>query len=127
MGDLRASPQCQRLFTVHCALLTAVLPRAVDAEGAQGIGFLFLEKVFDDVIDAAAAGAASQAGAEFGEVAVVAGGNYFDVAVFGVADPAAQVEFAGLAVHEPAEADALNSALNEEMKNHAISQGQSCR
>jgi hypothetical protein len=104
------------LSTVHCPLLFS--PRAVNAEGAEGFGFPLIEKMLDDVIDTASAGAAAQAGAEFGEVAVIAGGDNFHVAIFGIADPAAQVEFAGFAMHEPAEADALNSALNEEVKNH---------
>ena len=47
-----------------------------------------------------------------------AGGHNFDVAVFGVAHPAAQVEFAGFALDKPAKANTLHTALNEEMKNH---------
>ncbi len=81
---------------------------------------LLVEMVLDEAIDAAAARAAAKAGAQLGQVIGLAGGNHFHVAVFGVAHPAAQVELAGLALHKPAEADALHAALNEEMKNHAI-------
>jgi hypothetical protein len=62
--------------------------------------------------------------AEFVEVFGGAGGDYFDIAVFSVADPAVELEFAGFTVNEPAEAYALYAALNEEMKDH-IDQSQS--
>jgi hypothetical protein len=75
--------------------------------------------VFEEAVDAAAAGAAAEALAQFVQVFCGAGGHDFDVAVFGVADPAAEVEFAGFAVNEPAEAYALYATLNEKMENHS--------
>ena len=84
-------------------------------EGAEILGFLFIEVVFDKAVDPASAGAAAEAPAEFVEVFGGAGGDDFDVAVFGVADPAAEVNLAGFAVNEPAEADTLYAALNEEV------------
>ena len=45
-------------------------------------------------------------------------GYDFDIAVFRVADPAAEVELAGFAMDEPAEANALYAATDEEVKNH---------
>jgi len=77
--------------------------------------------VLDEVIDAASARAATQAGAQLGQVGFVAVRHHFHVAVFGVAHPAAQVEFAGLAVYIPAEAHALHATLNQEMKDHKVS------
>ena len=74
--------------------------------------------MFDDGVDAAAAGAFVELGAEFGEVFRVAGGDDFDVAGVGVADPAAEAELGGFAVDEPAEADALDAAADEEVKDH---------
>ena len=95
------------------------------------IGFFVVEVVFDEAVNAAAARAAAEAVAEVGEVFDGAGGDDFDIAVFGVADPAAQVEFAGFAVYEPAKAYALYAALNEEVKNHiatkaSVSDGRLC-
>jgi hypothetical protein len=81
-------------------------------------GFAFVEIVFDEAVDAAATGAAAQAGAQFGQVGFFAVGDHFHFAVFGVAHPAAQVEFAGFAVNEPAEAYSLHATLNEKVKNH---------
>lgn len=95
------------------------LPGAFDLEGAEVFGFFVVEVVFDETIDAAAARAAAEALAELVEVFGGAGGDNFDVAVFGVADPAAQVEFAGFAVNEPAKADTLHASLNEKMENHS--------
>jgi hypothetical protein len=51
-----------------------------------------------------------QRSAQFGEVFRFTGCDYFHVAVFGVADPAAQGQLAGLAMDEPAEAYALDAA-----------------
>jgi hypothetical protein len=71
--------------------------------------------VLDEAIDAAAAWAALQTGTKFVEIGGLAGGDNFHVTLFGVAHPATKVEFAGLAVHEPAEANTLHAALNEEV------------
>ena len=76
------------------------------------------------MVDAAAAGAAAEALAEFIEVFGGASGDNFDVAIFGVADPAPKIEFAGFAVNEPAEAYSLYAALDEEVENH-VNQSQS--
>lgn len=102
-------------------------PRSLDSEGGEGGGFRIVEIVLDDAVDAAAAGAAAEAGAEFGEVFYVSRGDHFHVAVFGVADPASEVELAGLAVNEPAEAYPLHASLDEEVKDHGHRQGQFCR
>lgn len=48
------------------------------------------------------------------------GGDDFDVAVWRVAHPAAQAERGGFAVDEPAEAYALNTALNEEVLDDGV-------
>ena len=76
--------------------------------------------MFDDVVNAASAGALAEAGAEFGEVVGCPGCDDFNVAIFSVADPAGEAEFAGLAVDEPAEADTLYATLNKKMKNHGV-------
>ena len=74
--------------------------------------------MFDQVIHAAAAGSAAQAGTQLGQVFSATRCDDFHVAVLGVAYPAAQVEFAGLAVHEPAKAYTLHTSSNQKMKNH---------
>jgi hypothetical protein len=74
--------------------------------------------VFEEAVDAAAAGATAETMAQFVQVFCGASGYDFNVAVFGVADPAAEVEFAGFAVNEPAEAHTLHATLNEEVENH---------
>jgi hypothetical protein len=74
--------------------------------------------VLYDLVDAAAARAFFKLGAEFVEIFGRAGGDDFDCAVVGVADPAAKAELGGLAMDEPAKADALNAAADEEVKNH---------
>jgi len=94
------------------------LPGALDFEVAEVSGFGFVEFVLDDLVDAAAAGTFLELGAEIGEVFGGAGGEDFDVAGVGVADPAAKAELGGFAVDEPAKADALNAAADEEVKNH---------
>ena len=95
-----------------------MLPGAFDLKGAEVLSFFFVEVVFDEAIDAAAAGSAAEAAAQFVEVFGGAGGYDLDVAIFGVADPAAQGEFAGFAVYEPAEADTLYATLNEKVEDH---------
>jgi len=87
-------------------------------EGAEVLGFLFVQVVFDEAIDAAAARATAETFTKVGQIFSGAGRDDFDVAVFGVAHPAAEVELAGFAVNIPAESDALYPALNEEVENH---------
>ena len=74
--------------------------------------------VLDESINATATWASAEALAKFVQIFGRAGGDYFHVAIFGVADPSPQEEFAGFAVNEPAEANTLYAALNEEVKNH---------
>ena len=76
--------------------------------------------MLDDLVDAAAAGAFVELGAEVGERCGVSGDEDFDLAGVGVADPAAQAELGGFAVDEPAEADALDAAADEEVENHTM-------
>jgi hypothetical protein len=94
------------------------LPGALDFEVAEVGRFGFVELVLDDFVDAAAAGAFFEFGAELVEVFARAGGDDFDIAGVGVADPAAKAELGGFAVDEPAKADALNAAADEKVKNH---------
>ena len=96
------------------------LPGALDFEIFEAGGFGFVELVFGDFVDPAAAGAFFELGTEFLEVFGWAGGEDFDGAVVGVADPAAEAELGGFAVDEPAKADALNAAADEEVKNHQM-------
>jgi len=97
------------ISAVPCSL---ALPCSFDSEGIEVGGFAVVEVMLDEAVDATAARTAAQAGAEFGEVFGRAVGNDFHFAFFRVADPATQVEFAGLAVNEPAEAYALDATLN---------------
>jgi hypothetical protein len=74
--------------------------------------------MLDEVIDAGAAWAAPQAAAEFVQVLGAAGGNHLDIAIFSVADPAAQLKLAGLTLYKPAKANSLNAATDKEVKDH---------
>jgi hypothetical protein len=94
------------------------LPGSVNAEGAEFFGFRIVEIVLDEVIDAAAAGAAAQFVAELVKVIGRAGSHDFDFAFLGVADPTAQADECGFALDKPAETDTLHTAANEEVKNH---------
>jgi hypothetical protein len=89
-----------------------LLPGSFDFEGVQTSGFAFGKGVLDYFVNAAATRAAFERGAQVRESFDIAGGYDFDVAVFGVAHPAFEIEFAGLAVDEPAKAYALDSASN---------------
>jgi len=75
--------------------------------------------MFDDAIHTAAAWPALQTRSKLIEIACLAGSNNFHVTLLGVAHPAAQLKLAGLAMHKPAEANALHAALNEEVKHHS--------
>jgi len=75
--------------------------------------------MLDEAVDAAAARAAAQAGAQLSQVGLAAVRHHFHVAVLGVAHPAAQVELAGFAMYEPAKSDTLYATLDEEVENHA--------
>ena len=68
--------------------------------------------MLDEAVDTASARTAAKAGAKFGEVGGLSVGDDFDIAIFSVADPAAQVEFAGFAVDEPAKAHSLYAAFD---------------
>jgi len=81
-------------------------------------GFLFIEVVLNDAVNASAARAAMEAQAQFGEIGGRTGCDDLDVALFSVANPAGKAEFAGLAMDKPAKTNTLNATLNEKMKNH---------
>jgi hypothetical protein len=86
------------------------LPGSFDFEGAEAFAFALGKRMLDDFVDATATWATVERVAQVGEGFKIAGGYDFDVAVFGVADPAFELELAGLAMDEPAEAYALDSA-----------------
>jgi hypothetical protein len=94
------------------------LPGAFDPECAQGCAFALGKGVLDDTVDAAAAWAFAERCAQLVQIFGFAGGYDFDVAVFGIANPAFEFELAGFAVNEPAEADALDASADEEVKDH---------
>jgi hypothetical protein len=94
------------------------LPCSFDLEGVQAFGFAFGEWVLDDFVDAAAAWPAMERGAQFGEAFGGSGDDDFNVAVFGVADPAFQFQFAGFSVDEPAKAYALHPSPHQKMLHH---------
>jgi hypothetical protein len=75
--------------------------------------------VFEEAVDAAASWTAAKALAEFVKIFGGACRDYLDVAVFGVADPAAEVELAGFAVNKPTKADTLYASLDKEVENHS--------
>jgi hypothetical protein len=94
------------------------LPGAFYAERVEVGGFAVGEDVLDYAVDAAATRAAAEAGAEFIQVRLFAMDYHFHIAIFGVADPAAEVELAGFAVNVPAEAYTLYAAFDQEVENH---------
>jgi anthranilate synthase component 2 len=70
------------------------------------------------MVNASAAWAAVKADAKLIEIACLSSRHHFHFALFRIAHPSAQRKLAGFAMHEPAETDSLNAALNEEMSDH---------
>jgi hypothetical protein len=104
--------------------MVVFLPRSLNAERAQVGGFSLVKVVLDKLVNAGSSGAAAQAGPQFVEVVYRTGGHDLNIAVLGIAYPAAQIEFTGLAMNEPAESHSLHTSANKEMQNH---QGQFVR
>jgi hypothetical protein len=94
------------------------LPGAVDLEGTEPFNFVIVQMMFHYAINAAAPRTAMEAAAELGKIVRLARRNHFYVAILGVTHPATQVEFARLALYEPAETNSLHTSLNQKMKNH---------
>jgi hypothetical protein len=94
------------------------LPRALDAKRAQPRRFLIIKIVLYKAIHSAPSRSPAKACAQFRQVVGTARGHNLHVAVLGIAYPAAQIQFAGLAMDKPSEPNALHSTLNQEMKNH---------
>jgi hypothetical protein len=95
-------------------------PCAIDFERTETFGLTIGQRVLDDAVDARATRAAAKAGAKLIQVAGFASGNHFHIAVLSVAHPSAQIQLAGLALHKPAKADTLHTALNKEMNHHGF-------
>src|SRR5579863_7716294 len=93
-------------------------PCAFNAERREAGGLAFVEVMLDELIDPGAARATAKAGTEFAEILAGSGRHHLHVAVLGVAHPAAQIQFPGFAMHEPAEAHTLDTSANEEVKDH---------
>lgn len=100
------------------------LPRSFDPKGAEIGGFPLIEVVLDKLIDTRPARTPAETGAKLGEILPGPGGHDLHIAVFGIAHPAAQIQFAGLAMNEPAKPNPLHASANEKMQHH---RGQSCR
>ena len=99
----------------------SVLPRAFDAEYIESSGLAVVEPVLQNAIHPAATGTATETAAEVIKVFCRAGSDDLDIAVFCVANPAAQLQLAGLTVNKPAETDTLYTAANEKVKHHKAS------
>ena len=93
-------------------------PGAFNAERREVGGFAFIHMVLNKLIDAGAPRAAPQARAQVSQIVDRTRGHNFHVTVFGVAHPATEIEFAGLAVNKPAESHTLNTPANQEVKHH---------
>jgi hypothetical protein len=96
-------------------------------ERIEAFGLIFGERMLDDTVDPRPTRTAAEAVAELVEVPSLSGRQHFYLAVFRVADPSAQLELAGLTLHEPAKAYALNTTLNKEMDDHRTDLCQCCR
>lgn len=94
------------------------LPGSLNPERAEAFGFGLIQCVFDKPVHTASARTGAQTCAKVVEVVRLARCDDFHVPVFGISNPAAQLQFAGLAMDKPAEANPLHAALNEEMKDH---------
>ena len=68
--------------------------------------------MLDEAVDAGAARATAQAGAELVQIGGIARRDDFHIAFLGVAHPTAQIELTGLALNKPAKAHPLYAALN---------------
>jgi hypothetical protein len=94
------------------------LPGSLNFEEVKGGGLGCGEFVFDDGVDAAAARAFVEFGAEFSKGPGFAGGEDLDLSGVGVADPSAQAKFGSFAMDEPAKAYALHTPANEKVEHH---------
>lgn len=97
-----------------------VLPGALDLKGDERFGLAFIEDMFDNAIDTAAARAEFETGAQLIEIGRVSGRDDFYIALLSVAHPTAQLELAGLPMNEPAKANPLHAPLNLEMNDHGL-------
>ena len=104
------------IHSLHLSETQSVsLPRTFNAKRLQPGGFALVHVVLNHAIHAAAARSAAQAGPQLGQVGHGALGHHLHLALFGVAHPAAQVQFAGLPLYVPPEANPLHSPLNQKM------------
>jgi hypothetical protein len=99
------------------------LPGSFNTKRFEIFGFLIGQIVFDDGIDATAPRTFAEGEGEIGEGVRIARGEDFDMAVFGVADPALERKSGGFAMDEPAKSDPLNAPFDEEMTNQTGSHG----
>jgi hypothetical protein len=79
---------------------------------AEAFAFRLCQFLLQDGIHAASAGAFLQGLMEIGEVRRVTAGHDFDMAVFGIPNPAAQFKLGRFAMDKPTEADALDAAFD---------------
>jgi hypothetical protein len=81
-------------------------------ERAETLGFGPRQFLLDHGVDAAPARAFVESFPQLGQVLRVAGCDDLDMAVFGVAHPAAKIEPGGFAMDKPAKSDALDAAFD---------------
>ncbi len=88
------------------------LPGAVNPERAKPFGFTLIKIVLDKAIDATAPRTSAETGSQLCEIGFTSGGHNLDLAIFSVAHPTAEIEFAGFPLNEPAKAYSLYATLN---------------
>ena len=92
-----------------------VLPGSFNLKWSELRAFALGQFMFNDGIDAAAARTLVQRNLQLGQNIWFASGDDLNVAVVGVADPAAQAKLRRFPLHKPAEADALHAAFYKVM------------
>ena len=94
------------------------LPGSFDLEGVQALRFALYQSMLDYLIDAAAARATMERCAQLGKAPGLACSNHFDIAVFGISNPAFQLKLAGFPMYEPSKAHSLYSSPHQKMQHH---------
>jgi hypothetical protein len=99
-------------------IVISLLPGSFNLKRSELHAFALGQLILEHSIHSAASRTLVQRSPQLCQQRFIAGSHNLNVTLNRVPHPATQAEFSRLTLHKPAEANALNSAFDEEMKHH---------
>jgi hypothetical protein len=99
-------------------IVIGLLPGSFNLKRSELRAFALGQLILEHSVHSAASRTLVQCNLQLCQRCFIAGSHNFNITLVRVPHPATKAKFSRLTLHKPAEANALNSAFDEEMKHH---------